>query len=257
VATAGAPRQSVDYARFLEADGLRGARIGVVRNAMASNVRVQAIIDAAMALMKARGAILVDVEVPNMAKYADSELEGFLYELKADLNKYLAEFGQGAPVRTLKDVIAFNEKNRDREMPWFDQELFLRAEAKGGLDSQEYLEAVANNLKYSRAEGIDKVMADNRLDALFAPTGGPAWITDYVNADHFGDSFSTPAAVAGYPHITVPAGFLAGLPIGISFVAGAWAEGTLIKLAYAFEQAGKHRRAPTYAATVNLGSRLV
>ena len=179
-----------------------------------------------------------------------------LFELKADLNKYLAEFGQGAPVQTLKDIIAFNEKNRDREMPFFDQELFIRAEAKGGLDSKDYLEALANNHKYSRAEGIDKVMSDNQLDALFGLTGGPAWITDYVNADHFGDSFTTPAAVAGYPHITVPAGFIAGLPIGVSFVAGPYAEGALIKLAYAFEQATQHRRAPTYAAKVMVGSRI-
>ncbi|HEX9391722.1 MAG TPA: amidase [Usitatibacteraceae bacterium] len=254
--TAAGAGKALDYSKFLDADGLKGARIGVVRNAMASNLRVQAIVDAAIAVLKDKGAILVDVDVPNISKYGDSELEVLLYELKAGLNRYLAEFGQGAPVQTLRDVIAFNEKNREREMPFFDQELFIRAEAKGGLDSKEYLEALANNHKYSRAEGIDKVMGENRLDALFALTGGPAWITDYVNADHFGDSFTTPAAVAGYPHITVPAGFIAGLPIGVSFVAGAWAEGTLIKLAYAFEQATRHRRAPGYAARVNVGSRL-
>ncbi len=252
-----ASAKPLDYTKFLDADGLKGARIGVVKNAMASNARVQAIVDAAIAVLKEKGAVLVEVEVPNIAKYGDSELEVLLYELKADLNKYLAEFGQGAPVKTLKDVIEFNEKNRDREMPYFDQELFIRAEAKGGLDSKEYLEALANDQKYSRAEGIDKVMSENKLDALFALTGGPAWITDYVNADHFGDSFSTPAAVAGYPHITVPAGFIAGLPIGVSFVAGAYAEGTLIKLAYAYEQATKHRRAPTFAAKAAVGSRLV
>ncbi len=255
-ATAASAGKASDYTKFLDTDGLRGARIGVASNAKASNMRVQAIVDAALAVMKAQGAVLVDVEIPNVAKYADSELEVLLFELKADLNKYLAEFGQGAPVQTLKDIIAFNEKNRDREMPFFDQELFIRAEAKGGLDSKDYLEALANNHQYSRAEGIDKVMSDNKLDALFGLTGGPAWITDYVNADHFGDSFTTPAAVAGYPHITVPAGFIAGLPIGVSFVAGPYAEGTLIKLAYAFEQATQHRRAPTYAAKVMVGSRI-
>ena len=249
-ATADAAIKKMDYSKFLDADGLKGARLGVATNFKASNRRIQAIVDAALAVMKEKGAILIDVEVPNTAKYGESELEVLLYELKADLNKYLAEFAEGAPVKTLKDVIAFNEKNRDREMPFFDQELFIRAEAKGGLDSKEYLEALANNQKYSRAEGIDKVMAEHKLDALFGLTGGAAWLTDYVSGDHYSDSFTSPAAVAGYPHITVPAGFFAGLPIGVSFVAGAYSDGMVIKLAYAFEQATKHRRAPTYAASV-------
>ncbi|MBC7415690.1 MAG: amidase [Herminiimonas sp.] len=252
-ATAFSSGRTTDFTRFLDADGLRGARIGVVRNAMGSNLRLQPIVDAALATMKARGAILIDVELPNMTKYGDSELEVLLYEFKADLNKYLAEFAQGAPARTLAQVIAFNDNNRSREMPYFDQELLLRAEAKGGLDSKEYLDALANNHRYSRAEGIDQVLQEHRLDALFAPTGGPAWLTDFVNADHSGDSFSSPAAVAGYPHVTVPAGLLAGLPVGVSFVGGAWSEGTLIKLAYAFEQATRHRRAPTYAAHASVG----
>ncbi|GGC62453.1 amidase [Undibacterium terreum] len=255
-ATAGSSGKAADYSKFLDADGLKGARIGVARNAMGGNLRLQPAVDAALEVMKAKGAILIDVEVPNMNKYGDSELEVLLYELKADLNRYLAEFGTGAPVQTLKDVIAFNEKHRDKEMPYFDQELFIRAEAKGGLDSKEYLDALANNHKYSRAEGLDKVIADNKLDALFALTGGPAWLTDYVNGDHSGDGFSSPAAVAGYPHITVPAGFVAGLPVGVSFVAGAYAEATLIKLAYAFEQATRHRRAPAFKARADVGSQL-
>ncbi|GAA4030440.1 amidase [Actimicrobium antarcticum] len=247
-ATAGIKRQ--DYMRFLDADGLRGARIGVVRNATASHPAVQALASAALAVMAAKGAILVDVELPNISKYGDSELEVLLYELKTGLNTYLAEFATGAPVRTLNDVIAFNQQHRATEMGFFDQELFLRAEAKGGLDSPEYLAALANNRQYSRTEGIDQVLAEYKLDALFAPTGGPAWLTDTINADHFGDSFSTPAAVAGYPHITVPAGYVAGLPVGVSFVAGAYAEGMLIKLAYAFEQSTLHRRAPGFPASV-------
>ncbi len=256
-ATAAAAGKNVDYTKFLDADGLKGARIGVARNALATgNMRLQPIIDAALAVMKSKGAMLIDVEIPNITKYTDSQLDVLLYELKSDLNKYLAEFAQGAPVKTLGDVIAFNEKNRDRVMPYFDQELFIRAEAKGGLDSKEYRDALANNHLYSRAEGLDKVMAEHKLDALFALSSGPAWLTDYVNADHFGDSFTTPPAVAGYPHITVPAGFLAGLPIGVSFAAGPYAEPMLIKLAYAFEQATKHRRAPTYPASVALGPRL-
>ncbi|MGB8338140.1 MAG: amidase [Burkholderiales bacterium] len=256
-ATAATAGKRVDYTKFLDADGLNGARIGVARNALAgTNTRVQPVVDAALALMKAKGAILVDVEIPNITRYTDSEMEVLLYELKADLNNYLSEFAKGAPVQSLKDVIAFNEKHRDLEMPYFDQELFIRAEAKGGLDSKEYLEALANNHRYSRAEGIDKVMGEHKLDALFALSSGPAWVTDYVNADHFGDSFTTPPSVAGYPHITVPAGFIAGLPIGVSFAAGPYSEATLIKLAYAFEQAGRHRRAPTYAASASVGPRL-
>ncbi|MBC7501353.1 MAG: amidase [Herminiimonas sp.] len=251
-ATAASAGKAQDYMKFLDAEGLRGARIGVARNAMGGNTRMQPIIDAALATMKAKGAVLIDIEMPNMAKYGDSELEVMLFELKADLNKYLAEFGKGAPVATLKDIIAFNEKNRASEMPYFDQELFIKAEAKGGLDSKDYLDALKNNHRYARAEGIDQVMAANKLDAIFALTGTPAWLTDYINADHFGDSFSSPAAVAGYPHVTVPAGFIAGLPVGISFVAGAYAEGMLIKLAYAFEQATRHRKAPTFPASVSL-----
>lgn len=255
-ATAFSSGRTFDFRPYLDVDGLRGARIGVVRNAMGGNLRIQPIVDAAIATMKRRGAILVDVEMPNMGKYGDSELEVLLYELKANLNKYLAEFAQGAPVRTLEQLIAFNDNNRIREMPYFDQELLIRAQAKGGLDSPAYLDALANNHRYSRAEGIDQVMRLERLDALFALTGGPAWLTDFVNADHSADGFSSPAAVAGYPHITVPAGLLAGLPIGVSFVGSAWSEGTLIKLAYAFEQATKHRRAPTYEAHASVGAAL-
>ena len=247
-ASAGKPR---DYLPFLQADGLRGARIGVVRNAMGGNARLQPIIDAALAVMTAKGAILIDVEMPNMTKYGDSELEVLLYELKTDLNAYLAEFAHGSAIGSLADLIAFNTHQRTREMPYFDQELLIRAEAKGDLDTPAYLEALANNHRYARAEGIDQVLAAHRLDALFALTGTPAWLTDFINGDHFGDSFSSPAAVAGYPHITVPAGFIDGLPIGVSFVAGAYAEGMLFKLAYGFEQATRHRRAPGFAKSVN------
>ncbi|MFT5532782.1 MAG: amidase [Burkholderiaceae bacterium] len=248
--TANNTGQAQDYTRYLDTDGLRGARIGVVTNARSSNPFVQDIADAALLVLKAKGAILVEVELPNINKYGDSELEVMLYELKADLNAYLAEFGQGAAVTSLKDVIAFNLIHRPVEMAFFDQELFVRAETKGGLDSQEYRDALANNQRYARTEGIDQVLAEFKLDALFAPTGGPAWLTDPINADHYGESFSSPAAVAGYPHITVPAGFVMGLPVGISFVAGAYAEGMLIKLAYAYEQATRHRRAPTFQASV-------
>ena len=239
---------NTDYTQFLDKNGLKGARIGITKNFMASNLRQQAIVDQAIDLMKQQGAVLIDVELPNITKFADSELEVLLYELKADLNKYLAEFGKGSAVSSLADVIAFNEKNRAREMPYFDQELLIKAQEKGDLNSDAYIQALNNNHQYARTEGIDQIMKEQQLDALFASTGGPAWITDYINGDHVIDGFSSPAAVAGYPHITVPAGFFAGLPVGVSFVAGPYAEGMIIKLAYAYEQASKKRKVPQYIA---------
>ena len=247
-ATAGTKQHATDYTKFLDKNGLKGARIGVVRNAMSSNMRQQAIVDAALDVLKQQGAVLIDVEVPNMDKYGNTETDVLLYELKADLNSYLAEFGKGSAATSLAAVIEFNQKNRAKEMPYFDQELMVKAQEKGDLNSPEYLAALKNNHQYSRTEGIDQVMKEHQLDALFASTGGPAFITDYVNGDHTIDGFSSPAAVAGYPHITVPAGLFAGLPVGVSFVAGAYAEGTIIKLAYAYEQASKKRSAPKYLA---------
>jgi len=247
-ATAGTKQHATDYTKFLDKNGLKGARIGVVRNAMSSNMRQQAIVDAALDVLKQQGAVLIDVEVPNMDKYGNTETDVLLYELKADLNSYLAEFGKGSAATSLAAVIEFNQKNRAKEMPYFDQELMVKAQEKGDLSSPEYLAALKNNHQYSRTEGIDQVMKEHQLDALFASTGGPAFITDYVNGDHTIDGFSSPAAVAGYPHITVPAGLFAGLPVGVSFVAGAYAEGTIIKLAYAYEQASKKRSAPKYLA---------
>jgi len=164
---------------------------------------------------------------------------------------YLADYGPNVPIKTLADVIAFNEKHRAQEMPFFGQEHFIQAQAKGGLDSQEYLDALANNHRYARAEGLDQVLQQHRLDALVAPTGGPAWLTDLVNGDAPGGSFTSPAAVAGYPHITVPCGAVQGLPIGLSFVGGAWSEGPLIAMAYAYEQASQQRRPPTYVQSLN------
>lgn len=242
----------INYTKALMRDGLQGARIGVVRNALGANQRLQPIIDQALATMVKQGAMLIDVELPNMSKYGETETEVLLYELKADMNRYLAEFGKGSAVNSLQDIIDFNEKNRHKEMPYFDQELLIKAQAKGGLDSKEYQEALKNNQHFSREEGIDKVINEHKLDALFALTGGPAWLTDYVNGDHYGDSFTSPAAVAGYPHITVPAGFFNGLPIGVSFVGSAFAEFKLIQFAYAFEQAAKQRRAPLYLKSVAL-----
>ena len=175
-----------------------------------------------------------------------------LYEFKADLNSYLASLGPQSRVKSLKEIIEFNEKNKEKEMPYFGQEIFIRAEAKGPLTSKAYKIALAKNLRLSRAEGIDAVMLKHNLDALVAPTGGPPWPTDLINGDHFAGASSTPAAVAGYPNINVPAGYIFGLPVGISFFGRAYSEPTLIKLAYAFEQATLLRRPPKFLPTVDL-----
>ncbi|MEO7108740.1 MAG: amidase [Rhodoferax sp.] len=253
-ATVLADQKKVDYTQFLNRNGLQGKRIGVVRSQLASSGEpVATLVESQLAVLKAQGATLVDVaEVPNIAKYADTELTVLLYELKADMAAYLADYGPSAPVKTLADVIAFNDQHRAQEMPYFGQEHFVNAQTKGGLDSQEYLDALANNHRYAREEGLDQVMKEHQLDALVAPTCGPAWLTDFINGDASGASFTTPAAVAGYPHITVPCGYVHGLPCGLSFVAGAWAEGPLIAMAYAYEQASLQRRAPTYAKSLNL-----
>ncbi|HMC57030.1 MAG TPA: amidase [Gemmatimonadaceae bacterium] len=239
-----------DYREFLAADGLRGARIGVSRNYFGFNDRVDAIMNEAIAAMKSAGAVIIDpANLATKGKFDDAEFDVLLFEFKADLNAYLAKF---APGKTLASLIEFNNHNRDREMPYFAQELFESAQKKGPLTDPKYKAALAKCHLLSRTQGIDALLAKHRLDAFVTPTGGPAWTTDLLNGDHFTGGSSTPAAVAGYPSVTVPAGFIHGLPVGISFTSDAWSEGRLIRLAYAFEQATKVRRAPEFLATAAL-----
>lgn len=242
-----AGKSFIDYSQFLKADGLRGARLGIARKYFGFNDRVDKLMNELIAEMKRMGAVIVDpADIPTSGKFDDSELEVLLYEFKADLNSYLGRLGPSSQVHSLKDVIDFNEKNRDREMPYFGQDLFIKAEAKGPLTDKKYQQALAKNHLLSRAQGIDFIMRKHRLDALIAPTGGPAWPTDWINGDHFTGGYSSASAVAGYPHITVPAGYVFGLPVGISFFGGAWSEPKLIKYAYAFEQATKVRQPPRF-----------
>jgi amidase len=248
---------SKDYSSSLDVNGLRGARIGVMREKyFGNNVAADRIAESAVAAMKAQGAVIVDpANLPTVDKFGDGEFEVLLYEFKADLNKYLTWLGPASPVHSLKDVIAFNIARKDEEMPFFGQELMEMAEKKGPLTSTKYKTTLARNRQLTRTLGIDAVMTQHRLDALVAPTGGTPWLTDHVNGDSFGSGGAAPssvAAVAGYPHITVPAGYFRGLPVGISFIGRAWSEPTLIKLAYAYEQATKHRKPPTFAATADL-----
>jgi amidase len=242
-----------DYTKFLDQNGLRGARIGVARKSFGFNERVDKLMEEALDVMKRSGATIVDpADIPTTAQFGDSEFEVLLYEFKADLNAYFQSLGPNAPVRSMKELIEFNEKNKDKEMPYFSQDLCIKAEAKGPLTSPAYRRALAKNHRLTRAQGIDAVMKKFKLDALVAPTGGPAWTTDLLNGDHYTGGYSSASAIAGYPHITVPAGFVYGLPIGISFFAEAYSEPKLIKLAYSFEQATKHRRQPKFLTTADL-----
>jgi amidase len=246
-----------DFATALDARGLRGARIGVVRNRLFGySPAADAIAERAIEDMKNQGAVIVDpANIPTLGKFDDSEFDVLLYEFKADLNKYLAWLGPASPVHTLADVIAFNDSHKDVEMPYFDQEIMRQAEKKGPLTDPKYRAELARNHQQARALGIDAVMTKYRLDALVAPTGGPAWLTDLVNGDSGTATAPSPSsvtAVAGYPHITVPAGYYRGLPVGISFFGKAWSEATLIRLAYSYEQATRHRRPPAFAANADV-----
>ena len=237
-----------DYTSFLDAQGLDGARIGVDRNAFGYHEGVDEVMESAMELMRTQGATLIDLDRVYEGEIGDDEFQVLLYEFKDGLNKYLADVAEGVAVHTLKEVIDFNLTNAEENLPWFGQEILVMAEEKGDLSSPEYLEALRNILRLTRSEGIDRVVAQHQLDAILAPSEGPGWTIDKVNGDRYisgGKGYGT-AAIAGYPNITVPAGAVHGLPVGLSLYGPAWSEPTLLKLAYAFEQASSQRKAPSF-----------
>jgi len=241
-----------DYAAFLDPNGLKGVRIGVSRSDFGFNSRVDKLMEDAIDVLKKSGAEIIDpANVDTTKNIEAAEINVLLYELKANLNAYLASLGPKAQTKTLKDIIEFNEKHADKELQYFGQELFIQAEEKGPLTDAKYIEDLRKNQQLAREQGIDAVMAKNRLDAIIAPTNGPAWVTDYLNGDHFAGSSSTAAAVAGYPNVSVPCGYVSGLPIGISFFGRPWSEPTLIKIAFAYEQATRYRRPPKFLRTLD------
>lgn len=246
-------KQLTDYAKFLSVNGLSGARIGVVRHYFGFHPRVDAIMEAAIGEMSKAGAVIVDpVEIKTYSDFGAASFQVLLYEFKADLNKYLAGLGPGTEIHSLEELIAFNKAHADREMPFFGQDLLEMAQEKGPLASREYKDARKKAQQLAGPEGIDATMEKHNLDALIAPTNGPAWLTDHVNGDHFLGGSSSPAAVAGYPNITVPAGDVFGLPIGISFFGRAFSEPILLRIAYSYEQNSRNRIAPNFPASVTM-----
>jgi amidase len=260
-ATAGSREYALaDYRSNLDSNGLRGARIGVARNMAGSDRRVLAVFERSLEVMRAAGAELIDpADVANFDKFGKSEIEVLLYEFKADLDAYLSGVGLQVAVHSMKEVIQFNENNRERVMPYFGQERMEAAVKKGPLTHKKYLNALARNLRLARKEGLDATLEKFHLDAIVVPSGGPAWTIDLVNGDALSwDMESTsPPAVAGYPHVTVPSGYIYGLPVGISFIARAWQEPTLLRLAYAFEQKTRVRKPPEFLTTIDLDGEAV
>ncbi len=236
-----------DYTKFLDPNGLKGARIGIARNYFGFHPEVDRLMEKAISKMSELGAIIVDpANIKTKGEYGDSSFDVLLYEFKGDLNKYLKNVDKKLPVHSLKELIEFNKQYKEEEMPFFEQEIFEMSQEKGGLESLEYKKALKKVLRLSQKDGIDATIKENDLDAIIAPTGGPAWMTDHINGDHFSGSSSSPAARSGYPNITVPAGYVHGAPVGISFFSGAYKEPELLKFAFPYEQATKHRIRPKF-----------
>jgi amidase len=252
---ASAGHVAADYTAFCDPAGLRGARIGVVRQLFNAGPAVAKVMEEALAAMRAAGAVLVDpVAIPTLGKFEASEFEVLLHESRAGIDAYLASRGATVQPRTVADVIRFNDAHVRESMPYFGQEILLQVREKAGPQSAAYRRALATCRRLSREQGIDRALRVHRLDALVAPTGGPAWLTDLVNGDHFGGGSSSLAAVSGYPSLTVPAGRVFGLPVGMSFIAGAWEEGKLVRLGYAFEQVVRARRAPRFLSSAEVAT---
>jgi amidase len=245
------------YASSLDKNALRSARLGIAREFFGFNHKVDMLVDDAIEIMRKLGAEIIDpVSLVNPRKFSTSEIQVLLYEFKEDLNEYLSRLEPKASVKSFKSLIEFNEQHRESVMPYFGQERILAAQKKGSLNSKKYLRALERARRLAGAEGIDTAVQTHSLDAIIAPTGNPAWLIDWINGDHSaGPDTSSLPAVAGYPHITVPAGYVFGLPVGISFIGKAWHEPRLIQLAYAFEQASQFRRAPQFLPTVDFGSK--
>lgn len=242
-------RQVVDYTKSLVEDGLQGARLGIARFAMGVHEKVDEVMEAAFEVLKKQGATLIDLEELIPENFGDAEFEVLLYELKDGLNAYFASLGSKAPVRSLDELIDFNKKNKDKAMLYFGQEIFEMAQKKGDLSEKAYLDALAKCKNITGTKGIDQALQQYRLNAIIAPSDALPWSIDLLNGDHYlmgGRASYSPAAVAGYPNITVPAGFVHELPVGLSFFGGAYSEAALIRLAYGFEQVTKVRRAPRY-----------
>jgi amidase len=250
-ALAEGPHAQADYTKFLDSNGLHGARLGVARKFFGFNPDVDKLMENCLSQMKLMGAAIVDpADLPSFGKYDAGENIVLQYEFKNDLNSYLETRGTGL---TLEKLIAFNEQHRREEMPYFEQELFVESQQRGTLNDVVYLTALSGSRRLARAEGIDWVLKKYKVDAIVAPTAGPAWLIDWVTGDHDTGGCSTPAAVAGYPHITVPAGLVHGLPVGMSFFGAAWSEPVLLRVAYGFEKATRARRPPRMLKSVEFG----